>query len=142
MKPTELKIGDWIFYKDEKSCKDKIVKVLTVDSPIPSCLHGGKDVLAIADNDSAYTHIIKQWVKMDKISPIPLTGEFLEKNGWEKKEYPQSVIYSNGEYNLTRVEKRDPWMFYHHDDHLTTVRSIHELQHILWALGMDDDLKI
>ncbi len=75
---------------------------------------------------------------IEDVSPVPITEEILEKNGWRDagKQY-----YTNGWCYLFQTnEKR--WGFGHGTHLLHLIEYVHELQHLLWALGMDDDLKI
>lgn len=129
MKVTELKIGDLVNF--------------------------GGDKARVISNSLEYERTVKverleyrdgepPWIAslLDEIDPIPITSEILEKNGWKKEECPEGIIYTNGWYRLSRAEQEGSWMFNHYDDFLTTIQSVHELQHLLWVLGIDDDLKI
>lgn len=79
----------------------------------------------------------------DELSSIPLTKEMLEKNGWQWDEddwvffcefcpHVYLAPSSNG-FNVVDAT----------GEQLGRINTAtHELQHLLWALGMDDDLKI
>lgn len=105
---------------------------------------------------TTYTNRIERRYRVfsDNIDPIPLTPEILEKNRFE-------VEYPGKRYNkpigaqkrfLSRylsIEYRPTgWkVFMQYNilvDHvlLCSVKHVHELQHILWALGEDANLKI
>ena len=76
MKPTDLMILDWVLWKN------KYVQVVETSAIVYS--FGQIDVrLAYCndDGDGIERHDIS------KISPIPLTPEILEKNGWKETEY-------------------------------------------------------
>ena len=124
MKVTELKVGDWVM------CNSKPLRIAEINLFL--CTAWDKDE-GFHGNISIY-HLI----------PIPLTPEILKKNGWEekKKEFSEGVIYTNGWYVSSKSEEGGFWMFSHYDDFLTTIKYVHQLQHLLWALGIDDDLKI
>ena len=82
------------------------------------------------------------------ISSVPITEEILENNGWRENDEIWGIdnafgqlhieFFSNGkeiEAMVSVTDNRDVCC-------LKQIKHIHQLQHILWALGMDDDLKI
>lgn len=96
-------------------------------------------------------------ISCKELEPIPLTSEFLKKNGFEVRKL--KVWYSNfignsNEYKLKYISiERDEnnsteWnvsIRYDKDIRYANLRKIHyvhELQHILWALGVDANFKI
>lgn len=93
-------------------------------------------------------------VLCSNIDPIPLTPEILEKNGFKEEvvgEYYTKLL-DNKENYLARylaVEReRCSWAVfikyrnYHDSAFLRNVQHVHDLQHILWALGKDANLTI
>lgn len=96
-------------------------------------------------------------VEENEVTPIPLTSEILEKNGFEIRKskvwYPKFIGHSNG-YILKYIYiERDEnnsieWnVFIKYDKdiryaNLRKIHYVHELQHILWALGEDANLKV
>ena len=77
------------------------------------------------------------------IDGIPLTVEILENNGWKLYE-PSTKMYIKSNSNLAVCfpPHSDKVQVYCVVEHLRTIKYVHEFQHILWALGMDADLKI
>ena len=122
MKKSELKLGDWVYAKNPITCEDMPCKIEKIN------------------DDKVLAGLI--WCHFDELSPIPLTEEILEKNGWKERKYSERIAYENGWYELFRVGQEGAWAFCHYDDFLTAIKHTHELQHILWALGIIDDLKI
>lgn len=89
-----------------------------------------------------------------EIAPIPLTTEILEKNRFEVG-YPEKCynkFISSPGRKLTRFLSIENWptewkVFLNYTDRadyvlLRFVKYVHELQHILWALGADANLKV
>ena len=77
------------------------------------------------------------------LDPIPLTPELLEKNGWERDELV-SYIYGHDAHSIEVIctpnsECVDVTL---KGDTLHRIKYVHELQHILWALGLDANLKV
>ena len=122
--------GDLVMVKKSalQFAKDKIFKVI-------SSLSGGF-VKVVMLNDSSTTYSISN----NAVRPIPLTPEILEKNGWEHKddvyfkEYPHRklVVMDGNAYIINESCS----LF------LCKAEFVHELQHLLYALHIDSNLKI
>lgn len=86
------------------------------------------------------------WCK--NISPIPLTPEILEKNGWKRishKGLPWALFRKKGCSVRIAYDSDDdkvPFSVGKEIQELKNINYVHELQHILWALGEDANLKI
>ena len=130
MKKSELKLGDWVLAGGSPIKIDELVE--------------GIDALTIYDDE---TNEIENY-SYDDLSPIPLTEEILEKNGWKEDDEIWGIDYTFGHLHIEFFSngKEIEAMVSVTDDRdvccLRQIKYIHELQHILWALGMDDDLKI
>lgn len=83
------------------------------------------------------------WCK--NISSIPLTPEILEKNGFKMRE--DTVVYAKNRLGLNPLGDGKGYqvglgslrfLFVK----VRIIKYVHELQHILWALGEDANLKI
>ncbi len=95
------------------------------------------------------------WVWCCNIDGIPVTPEILNKNGFKEEtvgKYYTRSIDNKKMWGLVRylavVRERGDWVvFIKHDGLcdqalLREIRHVHELQHILWVLGLDAELKI
>lgn len=124
MKATEFKIGDCVAYKG------KPARIQALDSQlIYVAADAGGDILGALEDDG-------------DISPIVLTEEILQKNWWRiGKTRLCKPCYRNERVYLSKLNEKY-WQFGHGDHHLVIIEFIHELQHLLWTLGMDDNLKI
>ena len=96
-------------------------------------------------------------VEENEVTPIPLTSEFLKKNGFEVRKskvwYSKFIGHSNGYISKYISIERDEnnsieWkVFIKYDKEvryaiLRKIHYVHELQHILWALGEDVNFKV
>ena len=130
MKKSELKLGDWVLVGGSPIKIDELVE--------------GIDALTIYDDE---TNEIENY-SYDDLSPIPLTEEILEKNGWKEDDEIWGIDYTFGHLHIEFFSngKEIEAMVSVTDDRdvccLRQIKYIHQLQHILWALGMDDNLKI
>ena len=120
MKAIELKLGDCVSYKG------KVAKIHSIDSP---CIYVDVDdeIWGTPEDD-------------DELSPIPLTEEILEKNGWEKGDW----CLMKGLLELIPFADKTKGLGFsiYKGVRIHNIEYVHQLQHLLWALGMDDDLKI
>lgn len=155
IKAEDLRIGDLVKVS-KTGCMispDAMCKVVAIDSEKffeEMNLKGCATLIELEANHCNVSWGI--WCK--HIAPIPLTPEILEKNGFE-------TVYPGKRYNkpigpqkrfLSRylsIECRPTeWkVFMQYNtlvDHtlLCSVNYVHELQHILWALGEDANIKI
>lgn len=81
----------------------------------------------------------------DHIEGVPLTPEILEKNGFEMRE--DTVVYAKNRLSLKPLEDEKGYQVGLGSLHffyvkVKIVKYVHQLQHILWALGEDANLKI
>ena len=123
MKATELKIGDCVAYKG------KPARIQALDSP---CIYVevDREIWGSLEDDG-------------DILPISLTEEILERNGWYRQALNAVMQgWSNGYVELYPQSENSCFIFTYSGHNVQYIHHVHQLQHILWALGMDDDLKI
>ena len=82
-----------------------------------------------------------------EVEPIRLTGEILEKNGFEKEQRQKdgtSELYDFYHYDLgiNIVYEVEGNKFAAYLGGKREIKYAHELQHILWALGLNAELKV
>lgn len=110
--------------------KDKIFKVI-------SSLSGGF-LKVVMLNDSSTTYSISN----NAIRPIPLTPEILEKNGWRE----EKGDYINDNYHIKLCEKIDGYSAYKVVNDtivwLRDVKSVSNLQHLLFGLGLNSEMEV
>lgn len=138
IKAEDLRIGDLVIVNENCSLEQGTIgKVSEVRST-------GSIGLKPISND--------RWpwgVLCRNIAPIPLTPEILEKNGWKKRtegwyfmmisKYMYLSVEFGYENGIRVFLKRTTDGLY---VKLNIANNVHELQHILWALGKDANLKI
>ena len=127
-------VGDWVKFLFEES---KVIEVYedgsySMDSPnITGC------------------------PKEEELSPIPLTPEILEKNGWKlhkhhKRDSYDDVSWSSyhkpAETNISLIlyieeEAFFPFL-YAQEISEKPIRYIHQLQHLLFGLGLNSEMEV
>lgn len=145
IKAEDLRIGDLVIVNENCSLEQGTIgKVSEVRStPLYKENEGSIGLKPISNDRWPYG------VLCSNIDPIPLTPEILEKNGWKKRTEGwyfmmiSKYMYLSVEFgydNGIRVFlKRATDGLY---VKLNVANNVHELQHILWALGEDANLKI
>lgn len=125
MKVTDLKPGDWVIAKDD------VRQLVGVLNSFPF-----SRVYILYDGFSMAIHV-------NDIKPIPLTADILTANGFRQQWDYIFTIPAAKPNELWLWDKDGEWeVTYNNNDLLTTIRFVHELQHLLWSLGLDDNLKI
>ena len=83
-------------------------------------------------------------VNFSEVEPIPLTYEMLEKNGW-KKAFPNENLWKNGDIIIYDCLLKDnSWCFKvtGFEGGNIYFKFVHQLQHLLFGLGLDSDMEI
>lgn len=81
------------------------------------------------------------WVK--DIVPIPLTPAFLEKNGWKKFKRPYSSDYCYRRKGYPTLNIRsEKEVYFHWGDHDKSITIVHQLQHLLFGLGLNSEMEV
>ena len=132
MDKLEYISGDLVMVKKSalQFAKDKIFKVI-------SSLSGGF-LKVVMLNDSSTTYSISN----NAIRPIPLTPEILEKNEWKSINGKYALKIKNANYVVLEFTEDGIYTYINENTMLFTIKYIHELQHLLYALHIDSNLKI
>lgn len=145
IKAEDLRIGDLVRVNKNDSIKNGLIgKVTDIDSLREYKEKKGAITLNTIEDDGWYWGI---WCC--DIEPIPLTPEILEKNGWKKRtegwyfmmisKYMYLSVEFGYENGIRVFLKRTTDGLY---VKLNIANNVHELQHILWVLGKDANLKV
>ena len=77
------------------------------------------------------------------ILPIPLTPDILKKNGWKKFKRPYSSDYCYRRKGYTTLNIRsDKEVYFHWGDHDKSITTVHQLQHLLFGLGLNSEMEV
>nr|DAE14455.1 MAG TPA: hypothetical protein [Siphoviridae sp. ctHiz26] len=144
IKAEDLRIGDLVIVNENCSLEQGTIgKVSEVRSTPLYKENEGSIGLKPISND--------KWpwgVLCRNIDPIPLTPEILEKNGWKyisRKGLPWALFRKKGCSVRIAYDSKDdkvPFSVGKEIQELKNINYVHELQHILWVLGEDANLKI
>lgn len=148
IKPENLRIGDIV--QTNKDCmfpKDTLCIVTEIHPDRQrNDKKGVVSLKAVNDEDDG------PWgAWCCNIEGIPLTPELLEKNGFKEEQHQKdgtSEWYDYYHYDLginvvyEVEEKESKFAVYLDGKKLREIQYAHELQHILWALGLNAELKV
>lgn len=130
MRAGELMIGDYVI---RKNVPKEILIVDTIDS-IRGIVYLDLDGLGITE-------------KLENIEPIPLTQKILERNGFMKSKNGELTLELDnvlGAIEIVLVSSYDEayywWMV--NNELITTIKSIHELQHVLRLCRINKEIKL
>lgn len=95
------------------------------------------------------------WIREDAIKPIPLIPEILEKNGWKLHKHHERNSYDDvswssyhkpAETNISLIFYQEEKAFfpflYAQEISETPIRYIHQLQHLLFGLGVKHEMEV
>lgn len=107
------------------------------------------EVIGTEDENEVLSYQIKfpngeiQYADKDNIVPIPLTPEILEKNGWKKfkRPYSSDYCYRRKSYPTLNI-RSEKEVYFHWGDHDKSIITIHQLQHILFGLGINHEMEV
>lgn len=145
IKPEDLRIGDLV--RASHDCAfPKGTRCVVTDIRPEKALKDKKGIVslsAIYDDDGLWG----AWCCY--IEGIPLTPELLEKNGFKEEQHQKegtSEWYDYYHYdlgiNIVYEVEEDKFAAYLDGKKLREIQYAHELQHILWALGLNAELKV
>lgn len=125
MEKLEYIPGDLVFHYIPKTTIKKYVKVYVCST---------NNALSLEDMDgNLYDYI-------GVLYPIPLTPEILEKNGW-KKLYEKFFEKNVNDIRLT-IELSENFYVAINRIFIMEIHYIHELQHLLFGLGLKHEMEV
>lgn len=146
IKPEELRIGDLV--RVNRDCAfPKGTRCIVTDIRPEKALKDKKGIVSLSaiydDDDGPWG----AWCCY--IEGIPLTPELLEKNGFKEEQHQKegtSEWYDFYHYdlgiNIVYEVEENKFAAYLDGKKLREIQCAHELQHILWALGLNAELKV
>lgn len=80
------------------------------------------------------------WVK--DIVPFPLTPSILEKNGWKSINGKYALKIKNANYVVLEFTEDGIYTYINENTMLFTIKYIHELQNLLFGLGLNSEMEV
>ena len=103
-------------------------------------IHTIMDTLELNNYELSY---ISHPVHQLELSGVPLTLEILEKNGWKKfkRPYSSDYCYRRKSYPTLNI-RSEKEVYFHWGDHDRSIITIHQLQHLLFGLGINHEMEV
>lgn len=129
LKISNLSVGDWVYYSKENT-----------PYSIRSIYRTGVQDCVIL-NDDKYPDGVIAFV--DRLTPIPITAEILEKNGFESSSSYWSIYKDNGDY-IEIWENGDKWYLSVNSVEYTLcdLHWVHQIQHLMRVWGLDKEINL
>ena len=86
--------------------------------------------------------IIYCYINIEEIKPVPLTPDILEKNGWKSINGKYALKIKNANYVVLEFTEDGIYVYINEKTILFTIKYIHELQHILFGLGLNSEMEV
>lgn len=83
------------------------------------------------------------FLENEQITPILLTPKILEKNGWKKfkRPYSRDYCYRRKGYPTLNI-RSEKEVYFHWGDHDKSITTVHQLQHLLFGLGLNSEMEV
>lgn len=78
----------------------------------------------------------------DDVVPMLLTPEILEKNGWKSINGKYALKIKNANYVVLEFTEDGIYTYINEKTMLFTIKYIHELQHLLFGLGIKHEMEV
>lgn len=148
IKPEDLRIGDLVMVSNDNCMipKGALCEVVAIDSE-RACedKKGLAGLLQTVREEWEFSHGV--WC--NNIEGIPLTPKLLEKNGFKEEQHQKegtSEWYDYYHYdlgiNIVYEVDGNKFAAYLDGKKLREIKYVHELQHILWALEINDNMEV
>jgi hypothetical protein len=92
--------------------------------------------------DEGYLYYGSSYVYSKDIIPIHLTPEILEKNGWKSINGKYALKIKNANYVVLEFTEDGIYTYINENTMLFTIKYIHELQHLLFGLGIKHEMEV
>lgn len=145
IKPEDLRIGDLV--RTNRDCAFPKGTMCVVTDIRPEKVY--KDKVGVVGLIATYDDDDGPWgAWCCSIEGISLTPELLEKNGFKEEQHQKegaSEWYDYYHYdlgiNIVYEVEENKFAVYLDGKKLREIEYVHELQHVLWALGLNAELR-
>ena len=119
--------GDLAFHYIPKTTIKKYVKVYVCSI---------NNALSLEDMDG------KLYDYIGELYPIPLTPDILEKNRWRSVNGKYALKIKNANYVVLEFTEDGIYTYINENTMLFTIKYVHELQHLLFGLGINHEMEV
>lgn len=145
LKISDLSVGDWVGFEmanlsiEGDDIATAFVEKINKPARIKSILGDQDLILAEVDNVDNFGTI---YLKLENISPVPITAEILEKNGF--KRHPKYGRFYCSESQLEVAFENGEWIHiissFEYPIH--TISGVHHIQHLLRLYGCEKEINL
>ena len=103
-------------------------------------IHTIIDTIGLNNYELSY---VRHPVNQEELSGVHITPEFLKNNGWKKfkRPYSSDYCYRRKSYPTLNIRSNNE-MYFHWGDHDKSINAVHQLQHLLFGLGINHEMEV
>ena len=103
-------------------------------------IHTIIDTLGLNNYKLSY---VRHPVNQAELSGVHITPEFLKKNGWKKfkRPYSRDYCFRRKGYPTLNIRSNNE-VYFHWGDHDKSITAVHQLQHLLFGLGLNSEMEV
>ena len=102
-------------------------------------IHTIIDILASNGYELSY---VRHQVSPVRLSGVPLTPEILEKNGWKSINGKYALKIKIANYVVLEFTEDGIYAYINEKTMLFTIKYVHQLQHLLFGLGINSEMEV
>lgn len=99
-------------------------------------------IIDISASNGYKLSYVRNQVSPVTLSGVPLTPEILEKNGWKSINGKYALKIKIANYVVLEFTEDGIYAYLNEKTMLFTIKYIHELQHLLFGLGLTHEMEV
>lgn len=99
-------------------------------------------IINISASNGYKLSYVRHQVSSVRLSGVPLTPEILEKNEWKSINGKYALKIKNANYVVLEFTEDGIYAYINEKTMLFTIKYIHELQHLLFGLGLNSEMEV
>ena len=103
-------------------------------------IHTIIDTIGLNNYELSY---VRHPVNQAELSGVHITPEFLKKNGWNKfkRPYRRDYCFRRKGYPTLNIRSNNE-VYFHCGDHDKSITAVHQLQNLLFCLGINHEMEV
>ena len=99
-------------------------------------------IIDISASNGYELSYVRHTVSPVRLSGVPLTPEILEKNGWKSINGKYTLKIKNANYLVLDFTEDGIYTYINENIMLFVIKYVHELQHLLFGLGLNSEMEV
>lgn len=99
-------------------------------------------IIDISASNGYKLSYVRHQVSPVRLSGVPLTPEILEKNGWKSINGKYALKIKIANYVVLEFTEDGIYAYINEKTMLFTIKYVHQLQHLLFGLGINSEMEV